>query len=86
MCQSRLSPLTASAIVPIIIGDELKVGRFWKGLFDRGVYVNAAVAPAVAPGSELIRTSCIATHTDEHLDRMLAAVAETAREVGLLRD
>ncbi|MER3448301.1 MAG: 8-amino-7-oxononanoate synthase [Chloroflexota bacterium] len=75
-----------SPIVPIILGDELKVGRFWKGLFDRGVYVNAAVAPAVTPGSELIRTSCIATHTDEHLERMLAAVAETAREVGLVQD
>ena len=37
-------------------------------LFDKGVYVNPVVSPAVAPGDSIIRTSYTATHTKELMD------------------
>jgi 7-keto-8-aminopelargonate synthetase-like enzyme len=43
------------------------------------------VAPAVPPGRALLRTSYMATHTREHLERALAAFAKVGREVGLVR-
>ena len=44
---------------------------FWKDLFEEGVYANAVVPPAVPQGQSLLRTSYMASHTDDHLDRIL---------------
>lgn len=74
---------TATQIVPIIVGDDMKLAFFWRRMFDYGLYANAAVPPAVDPGRALIRSSCIATHTEEHLDRALAIVERAARELGV---
>jgi 8-amino-7-oxononanoate synthase len=58
-------------IVPVVIGDDLSTARLWKALWDEGVYTNVALYPAVPPGGSLIRTSVMATHEREHLDRAL---------------
>ncbi len=60
-------------IVPITIGDDWRAVLFWKALYDDGVYTNVALYPAVARGEALLRTSVMATHEREHLDRALAA-------------
>jgi 8-amino-7-oxononanoate synthase len=62
-------------IVPVVIGDDLSTARLWKALWDEGVYTNVALYPAVPPGGSLIRTSVMATHEREHLDRALEAFA-----------
>lgn len=69
---------TETPIIPIIIGDDMKVFVFWKKLLDEGVFVNPVRSPAVPVGRSLLRTSYSATHTDEQLDRVL----ETFRLVG----
>jgi 8-amino-7-oxononanoate synthase len=74
---------TVSQIVPILVKDDLKLAFFWRRLFDLGLYVNAAVSPAVEPGRALVRSSCIATHTDEHVERALAILAQATTELGL---
>lgn len=61
-----------AAIVPIFIRDDRKVLGLWRSLFDSGLYVNPAIAPAVEPGSALLRASCMATHTAAHVDQALA--------------
>jgi 8-amino-7-oxononanoate synthase len=66
-------------IVPVAIGDDWRAALFWKALFDEGVYTNVALYPAVPPGGALLRTSVMATHRREHLDRALAAF-ERVRE------
>jgi len=38
-----------------------------------------AIPPAVPPGKSLLRTSVMATHTNEQLDRALEAFAEVGR-------
>ena len=58
-------------IVPVVIGDDLPTAELWKLLWDEGVYTNVALYPAVPPGGSLIRTSVMATHQREHLDRAL---------------
>lgn len=68
-----------SPIVPVVIGDMMDCFRFWKDLFEEGVYANAVVPPAVPKGQSLLRTSYMASHTNEHLDRIL----EAFRKVGL---
>ena len=59
-------------VVPVVIGDDWQAVMFWKALYDAGVYTNVALYPAVPRGGALIRTSVMATHEREHLDRALA--------------
>ncbi|MEM7103464.1 MAG: aminotransferase class I/II-fold pyridoxal phosphate-dependent enzyme [Bacteroidota bacterium] len=67
-----------TAIVPVIIGDDTKAFKFWKGLFDAGIFVNVFISPATPPGKAMMRNSFMATHEDDHLDY----VVETYRKVG----
>jgi 8-amino-7-oxononanoate synthase len=66
-------------IIPVVVGDMYTCFQFWADLLEEGVYVNAVVPPAVPRGQSLMRTSYMATHTDEDLDRILSAF----RTVGL---
>ncbi len=60
-------------IIPVVVGDMVTCFQFWKDLLEEGVFVNAVVPPAVPAGQALMRTSYMATHTDEELDRILDA-------------
>ncbi|MCK4461595.1 MAG: aminotransferase class I/II-fold pyridoxal phosphate-dependent enzyme, partial [candidate division Zixibacteria bacterium] len=75
---------TETPIVPLVIGEDLEAFAFWKALFDRGVFTNPVISPAVPPGQAMIRTSYTATHTDEQLDRVVEIAAEVGREKGLI--
>jgi 8-amino-7-oxononanoate synthase len=63
----------ATPVVPVLIGDDWEAALMWKALFDAGVYVNVALYPAVERGGALLRTSVMATHEREHLNRALEA-------------
>jgi 8-amino-7-oxononanoate synthase len=60
-----------SAIVPVVVGDDWQAVGLWKALYDAGVYSNVGLYPAVPRGGALLRTSVMATHEREHLDRAL---------------
>ena len=64
-------------VVPVVVGEDYQAALLWKALFDAGVYTNVAVHPAVPPGSALLRTSLMATHERDHLDRALAIIERT---------
>jgi 7-keto-8-aminopelargonate synthetase-like enzyme len=71
-------------IIPIFIGDSMDTMRAWRALFDAGVYVNVAIPPAVPQGKALLRTSYMATHTDEQMDRVLGVFASVGKSLGLI--
>jgi 7-keto-8-aminopelargonate synthetase-like enzyme len=62
---------TETPIIPIIIGDMMKALEAWKVFFAEGIYTNVALPPSVPPELSLLRTSYMATHTDEQVDRVL---------------
>jgi 8-amino-7-oxononanoate synthase len=62
---------TNSVIIPVLVGELIDTFRFWKLLFDAGVFTNPVAPPAVPEGECLIRTSCMATHTDAEIDRVI---------------
>ena len=68
-----------SPIIPVVVGNMKMCFEFWRDLLDEGVFVNAVVPPAVPTGQALMRTSYMATHTDDDLNRIL----EAFRTVGL---
>lgn len=71
-------------IIPIIVGDDEKAFTFVMMLQEEGVFANVAVSPAVPPGKALIRTSYMATHTEEHLERVLEAFKKVGKRLGLI--
>jgi 7-keto-8-aminopelargonate synthetase-like enzyme len=75
---------TGAAIIALLVGDMWKAILFWKELFDNGVYANVFVPPGVPPGQSLIRTSYMATHTDEELDEVLDVFEKAGKKVGLI--
>jgi len=58
-------------VIPVMIGDQMKAFLMTKALYDNGVFATPVVEPGVPPGQSLIRTSYMASHTDEELDYVL---------------
>ena len=73
-----------SAVVPVIVGDDMLAFQFWRALFDAGVFVNAFVSPGVPAGMQMMRTSYMAAHEDVHLDRILEVFATEGKKLGIL--
>ena len=71
-------------IIPVVVGEMYLCFQFWKDLLEAGVFTNAVVPPAVPPGQSLMRTSYMATHTDDELDRVLAAFEEVGLRHGII--
>ena len=65
--------------MPVVVGEDYQAALLWKALFDAGVYTNVAIHPAVPPGGALLRTSLMATHEREHLDRALEIIERRSR-------
>jgi glycine C-acetyltransferase len=74
---------TASAVIPVKIGDAAKTGEVGQMLFQRGVYANPIIYPAVSRKDARIRMSLMATHTKEHLDKVLNAFEDIDRKLHL---
>ena len=79
----RMGP-SCTPIIPIIIGEMEKTFLAWKMCFEAGLYTNAVVAPAVPPDQCMLRTSYMATHTDEEIDRALSILGEVGRKLALI--
>jgi 8-amino-7-oxononanoate synthase len=73
-----------SPIIPVVIGDMMTCFKFWRELFEAGVYVNAVVEPAVPRGQSLVRTSYMATHTNQQLDAILDAFKKIGIKMGII--
>jgi len=71
-------------VIPLVVGEDQDAFRMTIGLQRQGVFVNPVISPAVPPGRALIRTSYMATHTRDHLDRALEAIRSVGRELGVI--
>ena len=72
----RVAPGHPSPIVPIVIGDEAAAVAASRVLLDdHGLLVPAIRPPTVAPGTSRLRIALSAAHTDEQVDRLVAALA-----------
>jgi len=76
---------TASPVIPLVIGEDLNAFVMTKRLEEEGVFVNPFVSTAVPAGRAMIRTSYMATHTREHLDFALEAIAKVGRKLEVIR-
>ncbi len=75
---------SVTPIVPVFVGDEMKTIFTWKAMFEHGVYVNPVLPPGVPPSKSLLRTSYMATHTDEHVRKVLEAFNQVGKQMELI--
>lgn len=76
---------TDTAVIPIYIRDDLKTVMMWKSLLDDyRIYVNPFITPGVPPKQQVLRTSYMATHEREHLDRALEAFEKVGKKFGVI--
>jgi 8-amino-7-oxononanoate synthase len=73
-------PTIVTPIIPVLVGDDWQAALLWRALYDAGVFVNTALHPAVPPGGALLRTSVMATHDSDTLERALEAFTRVKRE------
>jgi 8-amino-7-oxononanoate synthase len=75
---------TQTPIIPIIIGEDEPTFLTWRLLYERGLYTNPVRTPAVPKGQSCLRTSYMATHTEEQLDCALDILGGVGRQLGLI--
>jgi len=75
---------STTPIIPVIIGDQYLTGIAWAALIENGVYTNPVVPPATPPNASLLRTSYMATHTHDLLDRALVAFKTVGENLDLI--
>lgn len=75
---------SVSPIIPILIHDDMRTIFAWKSLFEAGVFVNPVISPAVPEGQQLLRTSYMATHTQDQLDCVLEVYERVGKQIGLI--
>ena len=73
-------------IIPIYTYGNVRTFVACQKLFDRGIYVNPTVSPAVPVGQSLIRTSYMATHKEEQMDKAINEIVAVLDEVKDIED
>lgn len=72
---------TQTAVIPIYIRQDLRTIMMWRTLLEEyGVYTNPFISPGVPPKHAMLRTSYMATHEREHLDRGLEAFYKVGKK------
>ncbi len=75
---------TATPIIPLIVGEDMKALIFWRRLFDEGLFTNCVLAPGVPEGTQRIRTSLMATHERDDLEKVLDICRRVGKEMGII--
>jgi 8-amino-7-oxononanoate synthase len=73
-----------TAIVPVIVGEDGLAFNMWRRLYDEGVFVNVFISPGVPQGRQMMRTSYMSSHEDEHLDFIINTFKKVGKELGLI--
>lgn len=72
-------------IIPVMLGDAKVAQDFAARMLNEGVYVIGFSYPVVPQGKARIRTQMCANHTQEDLERAIAAFAKVGRELGVIK-
>ncbi len=73
-----------SAVIPVLIRDEIKTYKMAQILDKFDIFVNPVVFPAVKESESRLRVSIMASHSLEDLDRALDAFKIAGKKTGLI--
>ncbi len=70
--------------MPVMLGDAALASRMADRLLEQGIYVIGFSYPVVPQGQARIRLQASAAHSDEQIDRTVAAFAAVGKELGIV--
>jgi 8-amino-7-oxononanoate synthase len=70
-------------IVPVVIEDEVDLCHLCKALLEEGIYINPVLRPAAS--HNLLRISCTAAHTDDHVNRLVSTLERVAKRLDIAK-
>ena len=73
-----------TGIVPVIVGDDVLAFNMWRELYDAGIFTNVFISPGVPQGRQMLRTSYMATHENEHLDYVIEQFIKVGKKLGII--
>jgi 7-keto-8-aminopelargonate synthetase-like enzyme len=73
-----------SPIIPLTVGTDIDAFKMWRMLFDEGVFASPVITPAVPEGQSIIRTSYMATLSDDHLNFILEKFEKVGKQLGII--
>jgi len=73
-----------SAIMILTIGDEVKLRKMSKKVYEAGIFMNSVPYPAVSKDKCRFRISLMATHTWDDLDKTLDVLKKVGKEFGII--
>jgi 8-amino-7-oxononanoate synthase len=76
--------VSETPIIPLHVGDMMTTFKMWKILADDGIFINPIIPPAVPPNDCLIRTSFMATHTDQQLNIALEKFEKVGKKLKII--
>ncbi len=74
-----------SAIVPVMLYDAKLSQVMAERLLEKGIYVIGFFFPVVPKDKARIRVQLSAAHTQEHLDKAIAAFTEVGKDLGIIK-
>lgn len=75
---------SVTPIIPVLVGSTERAAALWRTLYAQGVFTSLVIPPAVPPGSERLRLSVSAVHTDEQIARILKHFAKAGHATHLI--
>lgn len=71
-------------IIPVLMGDSATAVKFSEKLFDKDIFVPAIRPPAVEQGKSRLRITVSSAHKKDQIDKLLNAMSEAGKELGLV--
>jgi glycine C-acetyltransferase len=72
-------------IVPVMLYDAVLAQNFAARILEEGIYVIGFFFPVVPKGQARIRVQMCAAHTQEHLNKAIAAFTKVGKELGVIK-
>ena len=76
---------STTPILPVHVGSNENCFKMWRALHEMGIFANPVISPAVPPGRALMRLTLMATHTDEHVQKIIDAFAQAGLAIGIIK-
>jgi len=73
-----------SAIIPVLVGDDNKLGKLQMSLFEAGIFSNIGTTPAVNAKKCRLRLNVMATHTEEQLGFAVDTLEKLGKKYGVI--
>lgn len=76
----RIGSKTPGPVAALVFSERDEAKAHWQGLLDAGVYTNLMIPPATPSGTNIVRISLSAAHSDQEISHIIEALEHLAKK------